>query len=89
MLGKTEIVRAAKKYSASSPGLVVMGGYSCSKGRGFQSRYHLLDGHFSHIFVAKKLIFEKTKINEKEAHFKKYYAIQWPTFIKEASPASF
>ena len=33
-----------------SPGLVVMGGDSCSEGRGFESRCHILDGHdiFSH-----------------------------------------
>ena len=28
-----------------SPGLVVMGGDSCSKGHGFESRHHILDGH--------------------------------------------
>ena len=32
-----------------SPGLVVMGGDSRSKGRGFESRHRILDGHFSHI----------------------------------------
>ena len=31
-----------------SPGLVIMGGYSCSRGRGFESQCHILDGHFSH-----------------------------------------
>ena len=33
-----------------SPGLVVMGGGSRSKGRGFESRHRILDGHdiFSH-----------------------------------------
>ena len=31
-----------------SPGLVVKGGDSCSKGRGFESRLRILDGHFSH-----------------------------------------
>ena len=29
-----------------SPGLVVMGGDSCSEGRGFKSQHHILDGHF-------------------------------------------
>ena len=29
-----------------SPGLVVMGGDSCSRGHGFESKYHILDGHF-------------------------------------------
>ena len=34
-----------------SPGLVVMGGDSCSKGHGFESRHQILDGHFSQILV--------------------------------------
>ena len=29
-----------------SPGLLVMGGDSCSKGCGFKSQHHILDGHF-------------------------------------------
>ena len=29
-----------------SPDLVVMGGDSCSEGRGFESRHSILDGHF-------------------------------------------
>ena len=36
-----------------STGLVVMGGDSCSEGRGFESWHHILDGHFSHIFGVK------------------------------------
>ena len=42
-----------------SPGLVVMGGNSCSKGCKFEYRHRILDGHFSHLF--------QMKINEKEA----------------------
>ena len=34
-----------------NPGLVVMGRDSCSKGLGFESWHHILDGHFSHLFV--------------------------------------
>ena len=34
-------------------GLVVIGGDSCSKGRGFESQHYILDGHFSHVFVVK------------------------------------
>ena len=30
-----------------TPGIVVMGGDSCSEGRGFESQYRILDGHFS------------------------------------------
>ena len=38
--------------------LVVMGGDSCSKGRGFESKHHKLDGHFfTFIFCLKNLMF--------------------------------
>ena len=40
-----------------SPGLVVMGGNSCSKGCGFKSQHRILDGHFSHYFVVKNVLF--------------------------------
>ena len=48
------------KYSA----LVVIGGDSCAKSREFESRYHILDGHFV-IFICCKIfnVIEKTKIN--------------------------
>ena len=36
-----------------SPGLLLMGRDSCSKGREFPSRHCILDGHFSHLFVVK------------------------------------
>ena len=40
--------------SSTSPGLVVMGVDSCSKGREFKSWHHILDGHlFTYIFVVK------------------------------------
>ena len=61
-----------------SPGLVVMGGDSRSKGRGFESRHRILDGLdiFSHWFVVEIVLFvwKRPKINEKEAgmaHFLK------------------
>ena len=41
-----------------SPGLVAMGGGSCTEGRGFKSQHHILDGHFSHILVVKIVMFE-------------------------------
>ena len=54
---------------------MVVGGDSCYEGRGFKSQHHIQDGHFSHLFVVKiVMLFEKTKINEKEAgngHFVK------------------
>ena len=40
-----------------SPGVGVMGGDSCSKGSGFESQPHILDGHFSHIFVVEIVMF--------------------------------
>ena len=41
------------------PGLVVMGGDSCSKVRGFESRRHMLNEHniFLHIFVVRIVMF--------------------------------
>ena len=36
-----------------SPGLVVMGDESCSRGHGFKSRRCILDGHFITSFVVK------------------------------------
>ena len=40
-----------------SPGLVVMGTDSRSKGHGFESQHHILDGHFPHIIVVKIVMF--------------------------------
>ena len=59
-----------------SPGLVVMGGDSCSEGRWFESQYSILDGHFSHWFVVKIVMFSCRKINKKRpemAHFTKIH----------------
>ena len=44
---------------------MVLGGDSCSEGRGFESQNRKLDFFFN--FVVKIAMFEKTKINEKEA----------------------
>ena len=44
----------AKRPRSGSPGLVVMGGDSCSKGCGFKSQRHILrilDGHYSYLFI--------------------------------------
>ena len=48
---------------------MVMGGDSCFKGRGLESQHHILDGHFSHIFVVNicNVCLKRPKINEKEA----------------------
>ena len=40
-----------------SPCLLVMGGVTCSEGCGFESQHHILDGHFSHIFLLKYVMF--------------------------------
>ena len=52
-----------------SPGLVVMGGGSRSKGRGFESRRRILDGHFFTFICCKNcnVCLKRPKINEKEA----------------------
>ena len=34
-----------------------MGGDSCPEGRGFEFQHYVLDGHFSHAFVIKIVIF--------------------------------
>ena len=55
-----------------SPGLVIMGGDSCSEGHEFKFQLHILDGHLSHLFVVRIVMFvlfvwkEENK-NEKEA----------------------
>ena len=47
-----------------SPGLVVMGGDSCSRGCEFKSWHQILDGHFLHLFAVKiVMLLEKMKIN--------------------------
>ena len=58
-----------------SPGLVVMGGDSCSEGCGFESQCHILDGHFSHLFVEKlySCLFEKNENKRKRGR-------GWPIF---------
>ena len=51
-----------------SPGLVVMGGDSCSKGHGFKSRHCKLDGHFfTYIWCIKciDVCLKRPKINDK------------------------
>ena len=53
-----------------SPGLVVMGGDSCPEGCGFEYQHSILGGHFFTNICCKNcnfFLFEKTKINEKEA----------------------
>ena len=54
-----------------SPGLVVMGGDSCSEGRGFKSRHYILDGHCCK--NCNDVCLKKPKINEKRGRC-------WPIF---------
>ena len=42
-----------KDILGGNPGLVLMGGDPCAKGRQFESQHRILDGHFSHLFVVK------------------------------------
>ena len=45
-----------------SPGLVVKGGDSCSKGRGFESWHRILEGHFfTYICCKNVMLFEKNE----------------------------
>jgi len=52
---------------------VVLGEDACYEGCGFESQHHILDGHFSHIFVVKIVMCkdEKWKKRPGIAHFKK------------------
>ena len=42
-----------KERRGGRPGLVVMGGDLCYKGREFESQHYILDGHFAHLFVVR------------------------------------
>ena len=49
---------------------MVMGDDSCLKSGGFESRCHILDGHFFSLICCKNcndVCFKRPKINEKEA----------------------
>ena len=54
-----------------SPGLVVMGDDSCSKGCGFESGRRILDGMTFFTFICNKICIDvclkKPKVNKKEA----------------------
>ena len=49
-------------FFSGIPGLVVMREESCSEGCGFKSQHWILDGHFSHLFVVKIVMFVWTDI---------------------------
>ena len=36
---------------------MVIGGVSCSESCGFESKHHIMDGHFSHIVVVRIVMF--------------------------------
>ena len=65
---------------------MVMGGDSRSEGCGFESQHRILDGHYSHIFVAKicNVCLKRPKINEKEpgvGPFKKQEIDPWNSLV--------
>ena len=62
-----------KDARKESPDLVVMGGDSCYEGCGFESQHHLLNRHFSHIFVVKMVMFLLWSCG-------RYYNSIFPTF---------
>ena len=43
---------------------MVMGGDSCYEGRGFESQHHILDGHFSNLFVVRIVMFARKDENK-------------------------
>ena len=49
--------KLSNHFGGGSHGLVVMGDDSYSKGCGFKSQHHILDGHFLHLFVVKIVLF--------------------------------
>ena len=60
------------------PGPLVMGGDSCFKGCGFESRHRLLDGHFFTYICGKNcndVCLKRPKINDKRGR-------DWPIFKK-------
>ena len=77
MYGKKHLFALNNK----SPGKVVMGGGSCSKGREFKSQHRILDGHFSHLFVVKIVIC----VWEDENKWKRGRG--WPIFLKKKMAA--
>ena len=45
---------------------MVMGGDSCSVGRGFKSQHPKIDGHFSHLFVVKFEMVQMLHLNHQD-----------------------
>ena len=58
---------------------MVMGRDSRSKGHGFESRHHILDGHFFTYVCCKNcfVCLKSTKINEKEARVGPFFKIKY------------
>ena len=69
----------AKNKMVESPGLVVTGVDSFSKGHGFKSRHRILDGHFFTYICCKNcndVCLKRPKINDKRGRV-------WPNFFKK------
>ena len=64
-----EYLPLTTRPEGGSPGLVVMGRDSRFKGRGFDSRHHILDEHFFTYICCRNygVCLKRPKINEKEA----------------------
>ena len=65
-----------------SPGLVVIGGDTCSEGREFESQDHLLHGHFFTLIFCKNCIvcLKRPKINKKVARVGAFLSYNWMHF---------
>ena len=76
-LGKKEnfMFSAKTKNAAKSPGLVVMGDDSFSRGRGFESRHCILDGYFFTFICCKNCAgcLKRPEINKKEAGVRPFF----------------
>ena len=56
LIGRIQSIQTLAYTNMSRAGALVLWFWKetpCSKGREFESRHHILDGHFSHLFVVK------------------------------------
>ena len=70
-----------KTRSCGSPGLVVMRGGSCSEGHGFESQHHILDGHFSRLFVVKFVLFVWNDKNKRKEAGRVHFFLKGPVAV--------
>ena len=67
---KKKLLCNTESRTGGRPGLLAMGGDSCSRRCGFESQHSLLDVQFSSLICWKNVFFclRRPKINEKEAY---------------------